>query len=62
MVFWLKEDAKLELDVVCTNFIATNSYYSRGFFHEGTIRRGHKLQGKYFDVLSMSMFVGSSGN
>jgi ribosomal protein S18 acetylase RimI-like enzyme len=48
---------KVELNVYTTNTNAIALYKKHGFFEEGLIKHYRKLDGKYFDSLSMGKFL-----
>lgn len=47
---------KVELDVYTSNFKAIALYKKFGFEQEGLIRKYRKLDGRYFDCLTMAKF------
>jgi ribosomal protein S18 acetylase RimI-like enzyme len=48
---------KIELSVYTSNLPAIKLYQKYGFETEGTIKHYRKLDGKYFDCLSMAKFL-----
>ena len=48
---------KVELEVYTTNLPAIRLYEGVGFEREGLRRRYRKLDGEYFDCLSMAKFL-----
>ena len=48
---------KIELQVYTTNSAALALYKKFGFFEEGVVKHYRKLDGKYFDSISMAKFL-----
>ncbi len=48
---------KIELNVYTTNISAIALYRKYGFEEEGLVRKYRKLDGEYFDCLSMAKFL-----
>ena len=48
---------RVELEVYTSNITAIRLYEKRGFVHEGVKRKARKLDGEYFDIKVMALFI-----
>ncbi|MBN2335223.1 GNAT family N-acetyltransferase [Candidatus Bathyarchaeota archaeon] len=48
---------RVELEVYTSNTVAIGLYVKRGFASEGVKRRARKLDGEYYDIQVMALFV-----